>query len=125
VRAQSFGRCLFLIAALSFAASSAFSAAGCGARSDIGALDYGYGGSDGALACVETTTGITTAAIGGAILHQVTECFERPEAGPCPAADEAAGYIDPGCFQVESVDCGPITKPEACCYIVTEICGLS
>ena len=96
---------------------------GCGARSELWA-PQGYGGSD--PGCTETTSAAFSAAFGGGIHHVFTECLPRPDGGPCPSNEDAIDLLVPvNCGPIESVECGPIVKPDQCCYDVLEICALT
>jgi hypothetical protein len=52
---------------------------------------------------------------------QLPECFPKPASG-CPKQYDAPLFIVPTqpCVYLVSVDCGPFTAGEACCYGVTE-----
>lgn len=112
-----------LLALLAFpAAAPVLQMMGCGARSEIEAPGSGSGG--GGSGCTETQTAAFSAAYGGGIHHIYTECMARPDGGACPTMEEALELLVPvSCSYIEEIHCGPIEKPEQCCYIALEFCA--
>ncbi len=80
-----------------------------------GGVPNGSGGG-----CSLSSTGVSSGT-SVAPANQLTECIP-PLGSGCPDQYNAPMYILPSqsCSDVRSVDCGPVSRGGACCYLVTE-----
>jgi hypothetical protein len=96
----------------------------CGARSELWSPAGGAGGRG--PTCTDTEVAAVSASIGGGIHHVYTECFGRYDTTSCPVPDEAIHiFTKLHCSSIDQIECGPIVKPNQCCYVALETCALT